>query len=387
MLETYLISVGMKSTLLLATGLLLLRCLRGQSAALRHLVCLTALVSAAIVPVLALWAPQWTYLISVPAGRSTGSGVSDVGTNPLSWALALASVWALGVLVMAIRAAGGWVVLWRARRTSVHFRNGDSVEIRLANVSTPLTCGVLRPLILLPMNAREWDDTRLLAVLLHEAAHVQRRDCLAKYVAQAPRALLWWNPLAWMIAARLDHEQELASDDAVLSAGVAADAYAKVLLEAARECSSSLLLGCAMNASSTLRERLARLFEHRPGASRATRRTAMAIPLVLVLMTSVSFAEKIYKVGPGIVAPRVLQKSEPQYTDEARAAKLEGTVELTVVVGVDQRAHDIEVIKSLDLGLDTSAIRSIQTWRFQPGTKNGKPVPVRAKIAVNFRLL
>ena len=84
--------------------------------------------------------------------------------------------------------------------------------------------------------------------------------------------------------------------------------------------------------------------------------------------------------------PKVLDKSDPKYTDEARDAKLEGTVTLTLVVGVDQRAHDIEVIKSLDRGLDANAIASIQTWRFQPGTKDGKPVPVRARIDVNFRL-
>lgn len=385
MLETYLMSVGMKSTILLAAGLLLLRCLRGQSAAVRHLVCLTALASAAVAPVLALWSPQWSYLISVPAKLGAGSGVRDVGTDAANWPAVLAGVWALGTLVLAIRAAGGWFMLLRARRRSAHFRIGDGSEVRIADVSTPLTCGVLRPLILLPMNARVWDEPRLRTVLVHETAHIQRRDCLAKYVAQASRALLWWNPLAWMIAARLDREQELACDDAVLSAGVSADAYAKVLLDVARECSSSLLLGCAMNASSTLRERLARLFERRETAG-ATRRTVIAIPLLLMLMTTISFAEKIYKVGPGIVPPKVLEKSEPQYTDEAKDAKIQGTVGLAVIVGVDQRAHDIELTKSLDPGLDASAIRAIQTWRFQPGTKDGKPVPVRARIDVNFRL-
>jgi TonB family protein len=104
-------------------------------------------------------------------------------------------------------------------------------------------------------------------------------------------------------------------------------------------------------------------------------------------MTTVSFAEKIYKIGPGIVPPKVLEKSEPKYTDEARAAKLEGTVTLTLVIGTDQRAHDVKVTKSLDPGLDANAISSIETWRFQPGTKNGKRVPVRAAVEINFRLL
>ncbi len=379
MLESYLISVAMKSTVLLAAGMICLRLLRGRDAATRHFLCLAALASAAAVPLVALWSPQWSLLISVPAKPHSVSGASTVETGLWTWPMLLAAIWAAGALMMMLRAAGGWIVLLRARHRSAHFRNDGSAEIRIADVSTPLTCGVVRPLILLPPAARAWDESRLRAVLLHESAHVRRRDCLAKYVAQGARALLWWNPLAWMVATRLNHEQELACDDAVLSAGVAADAYANVLLEVAREGSCSVLLGCAMTGSFPLRERLVHLFEWRKDAIQTRRRTALAIPLLLVLMTSVSFAEKIYRVGPGIVPPKLLQKNEPQYTDKARAAKIEGTVGLTIVVGTDQRAHDIKVTKSLDPGLDANAMTSIKTWRFQPGTKNGKPVPVKAQ--------
>jgi TonB family protein len=303
--------------------------------------------------------------------------------------MALAAIWAVGTLAMAIRAAGGLIMLLRVRRRSIHFRSGDQAEIRIGDVSTPLTCGVRRPLILLPAKAREWDDQRLRAVLLHESAHVRRRDCMSKYIAQGARAILWWNPLTWILVARLNHEQELACDDAVLIAGVPAETYAAVLLDVARACSSPLVFGCAMGGNKgdgALRERFQHLFEWRRETARSTRRTAIAIPLLLLLLTTVSFAEKIYRIGPGVVPPKVLEKTEPKYTDQARAAKLEGTVALVMVVGVDQRAHDIKVTKSLDPGLDASAVASIKMWRFQPGAKNGKPVPVRAKIEVNFRL-
>jgi TonB family protein len=385
MLESYLISVAMKSTVLLAAGMICLRFLRGRDAATRHLLCLAALASAAAVPLLALWSPQWSFLISVPAGQHSGASGSSVGTGLWTWPTLLAAIWMTGAFAMMLRAAGGWIVLWRARHRSVHLEDADGAEIRIAEVSTPLTCGVLRPLILLPPAARGWDESRLRAVLLHEAAHVRRRDCLAKYVAQGARALLWWNPLAWMLATRLSHEQELACDDAVLSAGVSADAYATVLLDVARECSSSLVLGCAMGADS-LRERFTHLFEWRQPATHSRRRIAVAIPLLLVLMTTISFAEKIYRVGPGIVPPKLLQKNEPQYTKEARDAKIQGTVGLMVVVGTDQRAHDIKIVKSLDPGLDANAMKSIMTWWFRPGMKNGKPVAVLAKVEVNFRL-
>lgn len=388
MLESYLISVAIKSTVLLAAGVLSLRFLQRQDPAVRHVVCLAALASAATVPLLAFWSPQWSFLISVPASTGAGSGGNTVGTGWASWLMALATIWALGTLALAVRAVGGWMMLLQVRRRSVYFQRGDNAEVRTADVNTPLTCGVMRPLILLPTNAQEWTDLRLRAVLLHESAHVRRRDCMARYISQGARAFLWWNPLAWMLAARLNHEQELACDDAVLSAGIPVETYASMLLDVARECSNSLVLGCAMAArnASALHERFQHLFEWRPEAARSTRRTAIAIPLLLLSLTTVSFAEKIYKIGPGIVPPKLLEKTEPKYTEKARAAKLEGTVALVMVVGIDQRAHDIKVTKPLDPGLDASAVASIKTWRFQPGSKNGKPVPVRAVIEVNFRL-
>lgn len=97
--------------------------------------------------------------------------------------------------------------------------------------------------------------------------------------------------------------------------------------------------------------------------------------------------EKVYKVSEGITAPYVLRKVEPQYTEEARQAKIEGTVLLSVVVGADGKAHDINVINAPDSGLGIKAIEAVQQWKFGPGTKDGQPVAVRARIEVNFKLL
>jgi beta-lactamase regulating signal transducer with metallopeptidase domain len=304
MLETYLISVAIKSTILLLVGIIVSHFLRHRDAALRHLVYLAALASAAAVPLLVLWSPHWSLLISVPSGPGVGRIGSHAGAAPLSWPVALATIWALGALVILVRAAGGWIVLWRVRHRSSAFQHGDAAEVRIGGVNTPLACGVLRPLILLPSSARDWDAGRMRAVLLHESAHVRRADCLAKYVAQGSRALWWWNPLAWIVAARLHHEQELACDEAVLSAGVPPEDYARALLDTARECSNSPLLGCAMSSSSVLRARLEHLLTWRPEVRRTTRRTALAIPLLLALMTGVSCAAKRYPAaqlscGPG----------------------------------------------------------------------------------------
>lgn len=313
MLESYLIAVGIKSTVLLAFGLICLRFLRGWDAAVRHMVCLAALASAITVPLFALWSPQWSFLISMPAGPGVDAVANRVGFAPWNWPIAVLILWVLGALGMTLRAAGGWLLLLRTRGGSRYFPYGDRAEVRMADVTTPFTCGVFRPLILLPLDATEWSAVRLRAVILHESAHVRRRDCLARYIAQASRALLWWNLLAWMSAARLYNEQELACDDAVLSAGVAPEDYARALLDTARECSSSLLLGCAMSGSSVLRARLEHLFVWRPEGRRATRRTALVIPLLLALMTCVSCAVKRYPQASILSGTHIVQ-----YLPEAR---------------------------------------------------------------------
>jgi TonB family protein len=94
-----------------------------------------------------------------------------------------------------------------------------------------------------------------------------------------------------------------------------------------------------------------------------------------------------FHIGGGVSAPVVIFKPEPGYSEEASAAKLNGNVTLGVVIGVDGKAKQITVVRPLGMGLDEKAIEAVEKWRFKPGTKDGNPVPVRANIEVNFRLL
>jgi TonB family protein len=93
------------------------------------------------------------------------------------------------------------------------------------------------------------------------------------------------------------------------------------------------------------------------------------------------------RVGGGVTAPRLSHKVEPQYTEEARAAKYSGTVVLYVEVGTDGLAHNMRVVRGLGLGLDQKALDAVGAWQFQPGMSNGVPVTVQATVEVNFRLL
>jgi TonB family protein len=95
----------------------------------------------------------------------------------------------------------------------------------------------------------------------------------------------------------------------------------------------------------------------------------------------------VYKIGGGVSAPALIYKVEPEYSEEARKAKFQGTVVLYVVVDEKGNPRDLRVIRPLGLGLDEKAIEAVQKWRFRPGMLQGKPVPVAATIEVNFRLL
>jgi TonB family protein len=97
--------------------------------------------------------------------------------------------------------------------------------------------------------------------------------------------------------------------------------------------------------------------------------------------------QPIHHVGEGgTTAPKVLHKVDPDYTKEAKDAKIEGTVVLTVEVHPDGRAHNMHVERSLDPGLDQKALEAVKQWEFRPGKKDGKPVAVAATIEINFRL-
>lgn len=93
-----------------------------------------------------------------------------------------------------------------------------------------------------------------------------------------------------------------------------------------------------------------------------------------------------FHIGNGVNPPKLLYKVEPEYTAEARIAKYQGSVQLSVEIGTDGVARNFRVTKGLGLGLDENAVTAVRQWQFQPGTKDGASVPVLATIEVNFRL-
>jgi len=89
-----------------------------------------------------------------------------------------------------------------------------------------------------------------------------------------------------------------------------------------------------------------------------------------------------------LVKPQVLYRSTPGYTEEARYARIEGTIILSVTIRNDGRVDNVKVEQGLGYGLDEEAVRCVtEDWRLRPATRNGVPVDYTATIEVVFKLL
>jgi beta-lactamase regulating signal transducer with metallopeptidase domain len=182
------------------------------------------------------------------------------------WLDALPLVWAIGFSVLIVRLMAARMLLWNYEwRATVLFSpmgssrqpageqsanasqdplvtalEGASRQLGIRPAVTlsihpdetiPVVWGILRYHLLLPAAARQWSGDQLRSVLLHELAHVRRRDMLAQLLTQIACALHWFNPLVWFAAWRLGVERERACDDLVLASGVRPSAYAGHLLD------------------------------------------------------------------------------------------------------------------------------------------------------------
>ena len=85
-------------------------------------------------------------------------------------------------------------------------------------------------------------------------------------------------------------------------------------------------------------------------------------------------------------APRVTKDIQPRYPDEAKASRVQGTVELTCVVAINGRAIDITVVKPLHPRLDEAAVEALKQWEFTPASKFGEPVPAKMTVEMTFSL-
>lgn len=162
-----------------------------------------------------------------------------------------------------------------------------------ANLESPVAGGLLKPTVYLPESAREWPRETAEAVLLHELGHHVRRDLWAAFAARLACLVHWFNPLAWILRARLLTQCEFACDARVLATGIDAKSYANTLCDLAmpKECRTPAL-AMAMATKSTLRDRVENLL--------SPRRPVTIFPILATLLLTVGTALALSTLRPTI---------------------------------------------------------------------------------------
>ncbi len=256
--------LALESLVILALALGISWAWRDRSAASRHLLLSAACWGLVLLPMLSAVVPVW-HVPLLPPAESVSSGssldpVAPVETRSPDQAAQspagvlrpehlLVTIWGLGVAIVLLRFL---IIQLRARsfaarsvpvRDSVWNRRLDTVdwptplpELRVSDdLHSPMVVGFVRPMIIVPRSTLNWPEETVDATVLHELAHVHRRDLLHQLVAQLVCALYWYNPLTWWAAHRLGVEREMAADDFVLSQGFKSSDYAAHLLNASHD--------------------------------------------------------------------------------------------------------------------------------------------------------
>ena len=263
---------------------------RAGQAGLRHLVRLGGLAALLLLPLFAALFPSEFVLHAAAPASASAAGPAPASAHILgSLLIGLAALWLAGTLALLVRGLAGSLALrslfrrgesspfdtaslasWAAR---AGFK--DDWRLRLsAEIETPISWGIIQPTILLPQHCVAWTAAERDAAMLHELAHLRRRDGLAQALALFCCALYWPHPLVWAQARALRADAEEAADDAVILSGVRQSDYADLLLRVAgggREQAAFAGLEFSMAGRGGLETRIRSILASNPSRSGVTK--------------------------------------------------------------------------------------------------------------------
>ena len=296
---------------------------------------------------------------AAPPGEAAASLTATITERVLPW---LPWIWLGGAAFALVPLLLGWISLWQLRRMSRPITDGSwhhllaelKRELGLKRGVTllkspcrtvPMTWGLVADVlpgvnanVLIPEQASDWSADRRRAVLLHELAHVKRRDCLTQTLTQLACALYWFNPLVWLAGQRMLVERERACDDMVLLRDTKPSDYAEHLLEIATGPQAGYFAahaGIAMARASKLDGRLvAILDQHRN--RRAMSRVSVALTIALLGAVVVPVAMLQGEARPEVVAGEVAQ------ADAIKAQLDDITVELVGLAPFDDPQRPVK---------------------------------------------
>lgn len=256
--------LALKATAILAAAHLAALAMRRRSAAERHWIWVLATVGVLALPLLEQVTPQVAVLPAPMAiAAAPAVPVADIPAPvapkpdfaPRLWlwgAAAVLGYYSLGLYLLHHRFHDS-----RPAASPLPVPVPQRVRVlESPRCASPMTWGWLRPVILLPAEARHWPVDRLRIVLLHELQHIRRADFATQWLAHFACALYWWNPLIWLAARQMQREREKACDDSVLRLGATGPEYATHLLDVARGHSPAAALGMGSYLESRIRSAL-----------------------------------------------------------------------------------------------------------------------------------
>jgi uncharacterized protein (TIGR03435 family) len=242
-----------RSFILIHAGVLLVWLLRVRNPSLRHTAWKAVLASSLAIPIVHTVLPKVSmevtraqssspavltalyseYQSHIPTMESAAAPLSNMPfAEAFDWMRLAAILYTLVAGVLLLRLFAGLVLSLRIRRRS-HATGllAEETEVReSAEVVSPVTVGILRPAMLLPLDWRNWNSTMLNAVVAHEHSHIRRRDPAVQFLSAIHRALLWGNPLSWVLHRNIVRTAEEISDDEAITATRDRASYAEILL-------------------------------------------------------------------------------------------------------------------------------------------------------------
>ncbi len=323
-----------KATLILAVALGVMWLMRTSRASARHLVMATAFAAVMVLPILIATVPAMS--IAVPADEPAPARIVSTDQAPARSAqtvdgpIARAAVpriapvtfarmiWISGSIAFLVPVASA---LWRLsviRRTGLPVARHRTELTRLADargialpielleheaVPAPMTFGINRPVIVLPLDAQEWSEAELRRALMHEIEHIQRGDWLMQIVARVVAAFYWFHPLVWTAWRRLCLEAERSCDDAVVISEERADYAEQLVLLAQRMSATPLQPMLGMANRSDLSTRVTAVLDDRLERGRAGFTLAAGtIAAAALIVATVAPVRAIAKVDAAAVS-------------------------------------------------------------------------------------
>lgn len=264
--------------------------------------------------------PRWEVMMP-----DVATAVAAVTSLSDSWKIPV-TIWSIGFLVIAARLLPGWLTIQKWRRTSTRATKmrllaeaRDAAltldlhpvpEVRLTTWRTmPAACGFWHGTVFLPEDALRWSPEQLRMVLLHELAHLKRRDPGMQALGHLACALHWFNPLVWILHRTWLREREMACDALVLSTGVAPKGYAMHLVDIAEKFRSLLRppIPSAAMAGPGLEQRVRTILQYVPRPAGGGRRLAAAMLLSACALVT---AAATFLPRPHLPTPATLEEVE-----------------------------------------------------------------------------